>query len=94
VFSPQEFQERRRRLLMLLESQEIDAVVLFASNVEAGYVLYYSGYESQLGIQDCLFLVVTPGFSREWTLVTKSFWDEPLALPGLNDGRHSRFQRK
>jgi hypothetical protein len=66
VFSPQEFEERRHRLLMLLESQEVHAVVLFASKVEAGYVRYYSSYESQLGIQDCSFLVVTPGFRREW----------------------------
>src|ERR1051325_3873830 len=85
MFSRQEFEQRRQRLLPLMESEALDAVVLFASKVEAGYVRYYTGYESQLGIQDCSFLVVTPGFDREWTLVTNAFWDEPFGMPGLNE---------
>jgi Xaa-Pro aminopeptidase len=85
VFSRPELEKRRSRLLQRMESEALDAIVLFANKVEAGYVRYYAGYESQLAIQDCSFLVVTPGFGREWTLVTNAFWDEPFGMPGFNE---------
>lgn len=85
LFSRQELEARRGRLVQRMEAESLDVIVLVANKVEAGYVRYYTGYESQLAIQDCTFLVVTPGVGREWTLVTNAFWDEPFGIPGFNN---------
>jgi Xaa-Pro aminopeptidase len=85
MFTREEYAGRRQRLLAWMASEKLDVLVIFASKIDAGYVRYYSSYESQLGILDCSFLIVTPGTGREWTLVTNAFWDEPFGLAGLND---------
>jgi Xaa-Pro aminopeptidase len=85
MFSREEYEERRHRLLRLMEVEGLDALVLSASKVESGYVRYYTGYESQLGIQDCSLWVVVPGSSRESTLLTNAVWDEPFETAGVDE---------
>ena len=85
MFSREEYEERRHRLLRLMEVEGLDALVLFASKVESGYVRYYTGYESQLGIQDCSLWVVVPGSGRESTLLTNAVWDEPFETAGVDE---------
>ena len=72
-------------MLRLMEVEGLDALVLFASKVESGYVRYYTGYESQLGIQDCSLWVVVPGSGRESTLLTNAVWDEPFETAGVDE---------
>jgi len=85
MFTREEYERRRQRLLVKMETEGLDALVIFAGKVDAGHVRYYAGYESQLGILDCSFLVVTPRVGRAWTLVTNAFWDKPFGIDGLND---------
>jgi Xaa-Pro aminopeptidase len=83
MFPPEEHELRRKRLLEAMAAEKLDALILYAAKSESGYVRYYTGFESQLGIMDCSFLAVTPGYRSEWTLVTNAFWDEP-AVEGCN----------
>src|SRR6266704_1210645 len=85
MFSHEEYQQRRRRLLKLMEVEGLDALVLFASKVESGYVRYYTGYESQLGIQDYSLWVVAPGSNHKSTLLTNAVWDEPFETAGVDE---------
>ena len=85
TISENEYESRRSRLLERMEAENLDAVVLYASKPESGYVRYYSGFESDLGILDCSFLVVTTARGGSWTLLTNAFWQEVPAFPRLTD---------
>ncbi|HWQ56335.1 MAG TPA: Xaa-Pro peptidase family protein [Bryobacteraceae bacterium] len=73
MFSREEFENRCSRLLASMASERLDALVIFSGKPDTGYVRYYTGYEPQLGIQDCCFLLA----GTCWTLFTNAFWDEP-----------------
>src|SRR5580698_2677258 len=83
TISESEYESRRSRLLNMMEAANLDAVVLYASKPESGYVRYYSGFESDLGIMDCSFLLVTRIQGGAWTLFTNAFWQEIPSLPRL-----------
>ena len=83
TISENEYESRRSRLLDMMDTENLDAVVLYASKPESGYVRYYSGFESNLGIMDCSFLVVTPSQGGSWTLLTNAFWQEVPLFPRL-----------
>lgn len=85
MFSRDEYESRRRRLLQMMETEKLDAVILYASKPESGYVRYYTGFESNLAIMDCSFLAVTPGRAVEWTLLTNAFWEEHGEDSGIGD---------
>lgn len=85
TISESEYASRRIRLLETMQIENLDAVVLYASKPESGFVRYYSGFESSLGIMDCSFLVVTPESGGTWTLLTNAFWEEMPASTGLSD---------
>jgi hypothetical protein len=74
IISNREYESRRTRLLEMMQIESLDAVVIYASKPESGYVRYYSGFESALGIMDCSFLVITPGRGGAWRLLTNAFW--------------------
>jgi Xaa-Pro aminopeptidase len=76
IFSETEYQSRRRCLLEMMEREEVDALIIYSSKPESGYVRYYCGFESNLGIMDCSFLVVVPGQVPIWTLLTNAFWED------------------
>src|SRR5271165_1104288 len=85
TISENEYESRRSRLLDMMEAENLDAAILYASKPESGYVRYYSGFESDLGIMDCSFLVVTPARGGSWTLLTNAFWQEVPSFPRLTD---------
>ena len=78
MFSAQEFEGRRARLLTAMDVERLDALLIYAAKPESGYVRYYAGWEPELAIFDCALLAVTPGYDHEWTLLTNAFWDEPF----------------
>src|SRR5438309_1146702 len=85
MFTRDEYEERRQRLLAEMEREGLDVLIAFSSKLEGGHVRYFTGYESQLGILDCSFLVVSPGFGQEWILVTNAFWDAPFGIAGMQE---------
>lgn len=85
MFTQHEFQERCSRLLAAMERENLDLLVIFSGKPECGYVRYFTGYEPQLGILDCCFLVVAPAVSKPWTLITNAFWDEPFGTLGVQE---------
>src|SRR5215470_6275691 len=85
MFSSEEYEARKSRLVNLIQTEGLDAVVLFASKVESGFVRYYTGYESELGIQDCSVWVFAPGSAHESVLVTNAVWDEPFETSGVDE---------
>jgi Xaa-Pro aminopeptidase len=78
MFAAQEFDARRSRLLQTMQAERLDTLLIYSAKPESGYVRYYTGWESELGIYDCSLLAVTPGYGNEWTLLTNAFWDEPF----------------
>jgi Xaa-Pro aminopeptidase len=68
-----------------MERENLDLLVIFSGKPESGYVRYFTGYEPQLGILDCCFLVVVPGAAKSWTLITNAFWDEPFGTWHLQE---------
>lgn len=78
MFSKPEFNSRRERLLRSMEVERLDVLLIYSSKPESGYVRYYTGWESELGIFDCSLLIVAPTEKNPWTLLTNAFWDEPF----------------
>jgi Xaa-Pro aminopeptidase len=85
IFSEAEYESRRQRLLKEMEKNNLEVLVIYSGKPESGYVRYYCGFESNLGIMDCSFLVIVPDRQQVWTLLTNAFWEDFASLGAAVD---------
>ena len=76
-FSPDEYQVRVRKTLQVMEQENWDVLLSYASRVYPGTVRYLTGYESRLGIHDACYLLLDPGATPEALLFSNASWEHP-----------------
>src|SRR5438067_825739 len=73
--SEAEFRSRLVRCADTMRTAGLDALITYASHTHYGSVRYFTGYEPWLAPEEWAFAVITPGHSREITLLSNSPWD-------------------